>query len=52
MGTVLSSDVRLVDADDVEPEVVEVDVLVDDTVGSTEDVDVAEVDVRPDLKPA
>ena len=52
MGTVLSSEVRLVDGVDVELEFVDVDVVVDVVVGSSVDVDVAEVVLRPDLKPA
>lgn len=55
MGSVLSCEVE-VDGVGVELDFVDVDVdgdvVVDVIVGSTEDVDVVEVVIRPDLKPA
>ena len=56
MGSVLSCEVEGVGVElefvDVAGDVVVDDVVVDVIVGSTEDVDVVEVVIRPDLKPA
>ena len=58
MGSVLSCEVEVggvrveLEFVDVAGDVVVDDVVVDVIVGSTEDVDVVEVVIRPDLKPA
>ena len=58
MGSVLSCEVEVdgvgveLEFVDVAGDVVLVGVVVDVIVGSTEDVDVVEVVIRPDLKPA